>query len=69
VTVVRVKPVSVWVTVTVTPGRTPPLSSVTLPLNCAVAWAEAVDAATNTISTTVETIAHVRFIELLPGRM
>ncbi len=51
VTVVRVKPVSVCVTVTVTPGSTPPLSSATLPLNCAVAWAQAVEAATNTIST------------------
>jgi len=41
VTDVRVKPVSVWVTETVTPGRTAPLSSRTVPLSCAVAWAEA----------------------------
>ena len=36
VTSLRVKPVSVCVAVTVTPGSTAPLSSVTRPLNCAV---------------------------------
>ena len=41
VTTERVKPVSVWVTVTVTPGSTAPLSSVTRPLSSAVAWAKA----------------------------
>src|SRR5580765_6425369 len=34
-------PVSVCVAVTVTPGRTPPLSSRTVPLSCAVACAHA----------------------------
>src|SRR5438128_1802064 len=36
VTVLRTEPVSVCVAVTLTPGSTAPLSSVTLPLNCAV---------------------------------
>jgi hypothetical protein len=36
VTTLRVSPVSVWVTVTVTPGRTAPLSSATRPLSWAV---------------------------------
>ena len=41
VTADRVKPVSVCVAVTVTPGRTAPLSSVTRPASSAVAWAQA----------------------------
>src|SRR5438128_1521632 len=36
VTVLRTEPVSVCAAVTLTPGSTAPLSSVTLPLNCAV---------------------------------
>jgi hypothetical protein len=38
--VLRVKPVSVCVTVTVTPGRSAPLSSVTRPFSAAVACAD-----------------------------
>src|ERR1051325_11995172 len=41
VTTERVNAVSVCVAVTVTPGSTPPLSSVTRPLSSAVAWAQA----------------------------
>jgi hypothetical protein len=45
VTAVRVTLVSTCVTVTVTPGSTAPLSSRTAPLICAVACAQAADAA------------------------
>src|SRR5881396_2253119 len=41
VTTSRVNPVSVWMAVTLAPGRTPPLESLTVPLICAVAWARA----------------------------
>src|SRR5919106_187956 len=41
VTTVRVKPVSVCVTITVTPGSTAPLSSLTVPAIWAVACAHA----------------------------
>jgi hypothetical protein len=51
VATLRVSPVSVWIAVTVTPGRTAPLSSVTRPLNCAVdSCAHATDAERKTVS-------------------
>lgn len=42
-----IAPVCVWVAVTVTPGRTPPDWSVTSPLICAVACAQASAPAVN----------------------
>src|SRR6266850_5918154 len=42
VTTSRLNPVSVWMALTVAPGRTPPLESLTVPLICAVAWARPV---------------------------
>src|SRR5688572_17631104 len=50
VTAVRLKPVSVCVAVTVTPGNTAPLSSVTRPASSAVAWPQAIPAARTTPS-------------------
>ena len=50
VTVVRTRPVLVCVTVTVTPGSTPPLSSRTVPPSCAVACAQAAPAVSRRIN-------------------
>jgi hypothetical protein len=52
VTTVLVNPVSVWVAVTVTPGSTAPLSSVTRPFNSAVACAHAPVAVISIIANT-----------------
>ncbi len=53
-TTVRVKPVSVCVTVTVTPGSTAPLSSVTRPFSAAVACAQAIVVVRSSVSATAE---------------
>ena len=55
VTTVLVNPVSVWVAVTVTPGSTAPLSSVTRPFNSAVACAHALVAVISIIANTPKT--------------
>src|SRR5687767_3363807 len=49
---VRRKPVSVWIAVTSAPGSTPPLSSRTVPLICAVdpTWAETIALVSRTTS-------------------
>src|SRR6266545_338894 len=65
VTAVRVKPVSVRVTVTVTPGSTAPLSSVTRPLSCAVACAQATPVASSRLSARQETLLKEPFIQIL----
>src|SRR5439155_27367934 len=57
VTTVRASPVSVWVTVTVTPGSTAPLWYVMRPLNCAVeSCAQAAAAETRTESAPISGI-------------
>ena len=62
VTMVRVNPVSVCVTVTVTPGGTPPLWSFTVPLNCAVAWARAAAAASRIVNALITKVLRKRSI-------
>jgi hypothetical protein len=64
-TTVRVNPVSVCVTVTVTPGRTAPLSSRTVPLSCAVACAQAEPLASARINAAAKMYPNSRFIGLL----
>src|SRR5688572_7297078 len=63
VTTLRAKPVSVCVTVTVTPGRTAPLSSRTVPLICAVACAQAVPPASMRINAAAKPLRKNSFIE------
>src|SRR2546425_2978634 len=64
VTTSRRMPVSVWVATTVTPGRTAPLVSTTLPLICAVAWAHAFVAVSRRTNTPTRAPL-VRFIQCL----
>ena len=58
---VRTVPVSVFVIVTSTPGRTPPLESFTTPETCepATAWAHPVPAARSPISAAPRIVRHV----------
>src|SRR5687768_7965843 len=62
VTAVRVAPVSVCVAVTVTPGSTPPLSSVTRPASSAVACAQAAPPVVRTINAATEKARRREFI-------
>jgi hypothetical protein len=55
-------PVSVCVTVTVTPGSTPPLSSRTVPSSCAVACPRATPLSTNSHDTSRKTLLRERII-------
>src|ERR1700682_6136677 len=62
VTAVRTDPVSVCVAVTVTPGSTAPLSSVTFPLSCAVPCAQAMRVARSRPIATNEELRREHFI-------
>ena len=62
VTTERVNPVSVCVAVTVTPGSTAPLSSVTFPASSAVACAQATPLVSNNPNATTEKLRRQRFI-------
>src|SRR5687767_6896574 len=59
----RRKPVSVWIAVTVAPGRIPPLASETVPLICAVVWAQPLVAASRQTRETTSSERDVRFME------
>ena len=67
VTTSRLNPVSVWVAVTVAPGRTPPLESLTVPVICAVAWASAAVAVRARRRAPHNEQIRARFIASLPG--
>src|SRR4051794_9009195 len=67
VVTVRVKAVPGWVAVTVTPGRTAALSSVTRPLSSAVAWAQAAVLVNTTTIRKTTTSRMVRITDLRPG--
>src|SRR6185436_2236823 len=62
VTVDRSTRVSVWVAVTVTPGSTAPLSSVTRPASSAVAWAQARLLVSNRLNAATEKMRRQRLI-------
>src|SRR5258706_2597335 len=58
--------VSVWVTVTVTPGSTAPLSSRTEPLSCAVACAQETALVRRMISAIPNPLLATRIVAILP---
>src|SRR5205085_5838904 len=68
VTTVRVNPVSVCVTVTVTPGSTAPLSSLTVPVIWAVACAQAVAPATRISAHTAKDLNRITILLRLTER-
>src|SRR6478672_13720049 len=68
VTTSRLNPVSVWVIVTLAPGRTPPLGSLTVPVICAVACARTAVAVNSRSRLPADRQLRTRFMPLSPQR-